>query len=365
MEMPTGPQSLTAEWLTSALRTNGIIDLARVKSFTCKALELEKGTTGGLFRVIVTYDIDEVQAPLSLIAKFPTSNQDELEVMFSQTFHYEREVRFYERIADSIALRTPRCYFSDIDVAARKYILLLEDLTPARSASSEEGCSPEEAELAIREIATLHATWWEKPGLDGMTGWLPQWDMRHFTMFQDVYQNGWPSFADKMGARLTPDMIRIGEQLGHHVSSVMDYNRQSPRTLTHFDYQLDNIFFPQPEATDTLIVVDWQVINIGRGVIDVSNLIGGNIEPGTRAAVEMDLIKMYHQCLIENGVQAYSFQQCLKDYKVSMLNHLARHIIVTLLMDLTPDMEHRFLDIVIPRYFDAVLDLKAHELLPL
>jgi aminoglycoside/choline kinase family phosphotransferase len=211
----------------------------------------------------------------------------------------------------------------------------------------------------------LHATWWEKPGLDEMPAWLPQWDMRHFTMFQDVYQNGWPSFVDKMGARLTFEMARIGEKLGCHVASVMDYNHQSPRTLTHFDYQLDNIFFPQPEVTDTLIVVDWQVVTIGHGVMDVSNLISGNIESRTRATVEMDLIKMYHQCLVENGVQAYTFSHCLEDYKISLLDHLARHIIVTFLMDLTPDMEHRFLDIVIPRYFDSIFDMNADELLPL
>jgi hypothetical protein len=87
MEIPSGPQFLTTEWLTAALRKNGVIDQTRVKSFTRAALGLEQGITGELFRVTVAYENDGVQASLSLIAKFPTTNQEELEVMFTQTFH--------------------------------------------------------------------------------------------------------------------------------------------------------------------------------------------------------------------------------------------------------------------------------------
>ncbi len=363
MEIPGNSDALTSGWLTAVLRTSGAIDQAQVDTFTCQALNLDQGTTGGLLRITLTYDIDEKTAPTSLIAKFPSSNVQELETMFAQTFHYEREVRFYKRIADTITLRTPRCYHADIDVAARKYLLLLEDLTPARSASSLAGCSAQEAELAIREIAALHGAWWEKPELEQVANWLPQWDMRHFSLFQEVYQNGWPSFAEKMGARLTPKMATLGQRLGEHVATIMDSNRRSPRTLTHYDYQLDNIFFPQPATEGRLIVVDWQVLTIGQGVIDISNLLGGNLDPRIRSEVELDLVKMYHETLMDHGVLDYSFLQCLEEYRVSMLHHLARHIIVTCLMDLTPEMEHLFLNIVIPRYYAAALDLEAEKLL--
>jgi aminoglycoside phosphotransferase (APT) family kinase protein len=73
-----------------------------------------------------------------------------------------------------------------------------------------------------------------------------------------------------MGGRLSQEMAGIGKKLARHVTAVMEYNIQPLRTLTHYDYQLDNIFFPQSNATDTLIVVDWQLVTIGRGASDIA-----------------------------------------------------------------------------------------------
>jgi hypothetical protein len=45
-----------------------------------------------------------------------------------------------------------------------------------------------------------------------------------------------------------------------------------------------------------------------------------------RAAVEMDLINSYHKYLKGNSVQKYTLEQCVEDYKISMLSHLS-HIL--------------------------------------
>ena len=80
---------------------------------------------------------------------------------------------------------------------------------------------------------------------------------------------------------------------------------------------------PQP------LTVEWLTTALHSNHFDVSNFVGGDMEPGVRSTVEMDLIKMYHRCLIENGVQGYTYKQFLDDYKISLLDHLARHIIVS------------------------------------
>ncbi|MEH6452301.1 MAG: hypothetical protein V7782_04585 [Psychromonas sp.] len=131
MNIPSTPQALTSEWLTYALRETGIINQAKVKSFEITALGDEQGITGQLVRLALSYDINEENTPQSIIAKFPSTDPEELEIMFTLTYHYEREVRFYEKIAARINLRTPQCYYSALNVDAREYVLLLEDLTPA------------------------------------------------------------------------------------------------------------------------------------------------------------------------------------------------------------------------------------------
>jgi hypothetical protein len=113
MEIPTGPQALTTEWLTDALRERSTISQANVNSFEIEALGDKQGITGQLARLILSYDNHEEDAPQSLIAKFPATD-----AAARNTFrgHYIREVRFYEELASKAKLRTPRCYYNALDV---------------------------------------------------------------------------------------------------------------------------------------------------------------------------------------------------------------------------------------------------------
>jgi hypothetical protein len=47
------------------------------------------------------------------------------------------------------------------------------------------------------------------------------------------------------------------------------------------------------------------------------------LSSGFSVDVEMDLIELYHQGLVDNDVQGYTFRQCLEDYKRSMFNQQA------------------------------------------
>ena len=144
MKIPSAPHVLTSEWLTYALRETGTINQAKVKSFEATTLGDEQGITGQLVRLSLSYDINEENAPRTLIAKFPTTDPEELEIMFTLTYHYEREVRFYEKIASRVNLRTPLYYYSALNVDEREYVLLLEDLAPAPCGNWAAACSLEQ-----------------------------------------------------------------------------------------------------------------------------------------------------------------------------------------------------------------------------
>ena len=363
MEIPSGPQALTAKWLTCALRETGTINQSNVKSFGTAALGKEQGVTGQLIRINLSYDTYEHSAPRSLIAKFPSTNPELREFIFTVSCQYEREVLFYEKIASRVKLRTPRCYYGALSVKAREYVLLLEDLAPVESGDWAAGCSVEQAELAIRQIAEFHATWWESPELGEMS-WMPQWDMAQISQFKEMYQQGWDPFVEKIEYKLPDKILEIGVRLGKHLVSVMTYIQEPPRTIIHFDYQLDNIFFTPLENGSSLVVVDWQLITFGRGVFDVAFFLGGNIDPKDRTVKENDLLRTYHAILMETGVQDYSFDQCLYDYRLSMLYHLAKFVMLVGAIGVTPEQEHKFCDAIVPRYIAAILDLDAGEMLP-
>ena len=161
MEIPSGPDAITAGWLTSVLREGGAIDRANVVSVSAEPIADARGLTSQMNRLSVNYDLKEADAPRSIIAKF-SSPTPEMRNRPDTIFAYEREVRFYQQIAHKTTLPTPTFYYGDIDTETGIHVLLLGDLAPAVSGSRVAGCSPEKAELAVRHIARFHAEWWER-----------------------------------------------------------------------------------------------------------------------------------------------------------------------------------------------------------
>ena len=106
-KLPAGPTELTADWLTGALRETGAISNARVTGLDHEVIGQGVGVLGQLARFRLTYDKPEDGAPRSLVGKFPAATQENRDLANLFRF-YEREVRFYEQIAEEVELRTMR-----------------------------------------------------------------------------------------------------------------------------------------------------------------------------------------------------------------------------------------------------------------
>src|SRR5712691_1306310 len=168
---PAGPQEVAADWLTGALRETGVISGATVTAFDYEIIGVGVGILGQLARFNLTYDSPEGGAPTTVIGKFPAAAQETREICNLFGF-YEHEVRFYERIAEEVELRTPKRYYSRFDDETNDFVLLMEDMAPARCGNQVAGCVREEAAVTILNMAPFHATWWNKvdtPRLD----WIP------------------------------------------------------------------------------------------------------------------------------------------------------------------------------------------------
>src|SRR6266545_4662167 len=152
LTIPSGPQDLTPEWLTDALRRGGAIHSAAVTSIEQKPLGEGAGFMSQLARVKLSYDSEEPGAPPSLVVKCPSSIPENRAVADAFRF-YERELRFYEQIAGEVNLRTPRCYYHAIDSEGDRSILLLEDMAPAIVGDQLSGCALPAAELAVTSLA--------------------------------------------------------------------------------------------------------------------------------------------------------------------------------------------------------------------
>ena len=362
--IPRLPEDLTAEWLTSALRETNAIAGAKVTSFDVEPdIAAGKGFMGQLARLTLRYDTHEPAAPASLIAKFPTYGPENRAV--ADLFRlYETETRFYEQLADKVHLRTPRRYYSARCPNCTDFILLMEDLAPARVGDQVAGCSAEQARLAVHELAKFHAAWWESPRLAELDWvWAFNNPVRSAAAVAG-YGASWPPFKQIWGKKLPAAFLEMGETFATKIPAQLDRLAAPPVTISHGDYRIDNLFFATPEGGAPLSVVDWQVMTLGNGLFDLAYFMSSAVPPADRRAVEMDLLHDYHDILAEGGVKGYDFDQCLLDYRTGIMFCWQYAVIILGALDTANERGLALFNDVLDRFVSAITDLDAMETLP-
>ncbi|MDZ4375418.1 MAG: hypothetical protein U1C74_28905, partial [Phenylobacterium sp.] len=157
------PQAVDAAWLTRALQDNGID--AVVQSFTAKPVGT--GQIGDSVRFKLDFARPVEGAPSSLVGKFPSADPDSFNagVMLG---NYAREVRFYQRLAATALVSTPRVYAAEVEDATGEFILLMEDLAPAEQGDQLLGVTLDQAGQVVDEAARLHASHWADEALEDL-----------------------------------------------------------------------------------------------------------------------------------------------------------------------------------------------------
>ena len=238
MGVPADTDEITQEWLTAALHQAGALDQARVTSIQPAPIG-QLGFTGQIRRLQISYDKPEPCAPRSLVAKFSATHPEARAAVHSMGF-YEREIGFYRELAADCPVRTPRCYFGEVQMDSGASLLLLEDLSWMQNLDSAGG-SVDESELVIREVAKLHAAWWNDAHLDQIP-WLAMKGMLTPDQALLVFTQNWESFLGKLSVPVTEDLLAAGDicRLYLRAVSVAMYSGP-PRTLIHNDVQGDNL----------------------------------------------------------------------------------------------------------------------------
>jgi hypothetical protein len=359
MSVPADVDDITLEWLTMALREAGAVHHARVTMIESGHVG-QVGFTGQLRRLRISYDRPEPAAPRSLVAKFSALHPAAREAGHSMGF-YDREIGFYRELAADCPVRTPRCYFGEVEMDSGISLLLLEDLSWMRNLNSAGG-SVEEAELVVRELAGLHAAWWGDARLDKIP-WLPMKGFMTPDQAPLMLTQNWESFLGKLSIPVTEVLLWAGEICARylHAVSVSMYG-EPPRTLIHNDVQGNNILVAG-NGGPLLGFIDWQLTTAARPGLDLARFLVGYLDTAERRRHEDRLLQTYHSVLTAGGVADYSLEQCRVDYGVALVlaaSRLATGVGYLPGLTATPDA---FWNLVFPRYAQALADLGVAELL--
>jgi hypothetical protein len=319
--VPQRAADLTADWLSSVL-CPGMVD-NRVTSLQVEGLGGgEQGIAGDLARVALTYERDAPGLPTAVIAKFAPMAV-ELRRLLNSLGFFQRELGFYERLAGRTPVPTPRCYFRHLDQETGHFVLLLEDLAPARVGNTVRGSSLEEVTTVLAAAAKLHAAWWQDPTLIA-SDWLRLRSMLAPAAMTTTFAQAWPSFVRKLGTPMSAQLVQERDWIAENLDQAAQRSYESaPRTLIHNDLQLDNLFFGDDPARP-VVFIDWQMVTVGRGVVDAASLIRGSLALEARQGVESGLVRAYHAALLQGGVPGYSIDQCLEDYQLASVLAPAR-----------------------------------------
>ena len=360
LTIPACADEITAAWLTEALRCGGLTNSASVTSFNAEVVGEGKGFMSQVARLSLEYDVRDGDLPRTVIVKLP-SVDPEIKALTGFLGYYQREVRFYEEITSSVGIETPDRYYSATDPEAGRAVLLMEDLSHTRLGDSLAGCSIAEARLAARLLAGFQASWWESPHLERLD-WMPS-KTDNAGLFQEIYSDAWSMLLQKAGSGMPDALIRVAERLEPQIRQVRDRLSEHPRTIVHGDYRLDNLFFDARDGRPTIIAIDWEFCTRGKGTYDLAVFISEAFSPEARRREEMDLLRLYHSVLVENGVRGYSYDQCLLDYRFSMLDMFLFWIVVGGYCDFDGERGTQYLHNSMERFSAAIADLGSAELL--
>lgn len=303
------------EWLTEVLTGAGALTSGRVTH-----VQRETCGTGQLadsYRFALTYDPPGA-GPASVVGKFPS--EDPISRAFGRdSQQYSNEIHFYQELATKLAVNVPTPVYASLAENDIDFVLLMEDLTPARVVDQLVGCTPDEAALVMEQMAALHGSSWQDPRL-ASTPWL-QRVLAGWVGITEAFDQTIEAFPAAFGELVPEGDI---EQAAKLVPLRENWKRVlgTSRCLWHNDLRADNALFDAQDGAIPVAVLDWQGVSYGNGTIDLGYYLGTSLTTEDRRAHERELVAHYHEALVAQGVTGYSAEDCWNDYRVVAVHPL-------------------------------------------
>jgi hypothetical protein len=296
-------EGLTADWASAVLgRDVDDLSVERVGTGqigTCYRLRLGAGS------------------PDTVLVKLPPPEPADRDMMAGA---YRGEVRFYQRVAETVAVRVPACYHAEIASDSGDFVLVLEDLAPAEQGDQIAGCTAAQALDAVRNLAGLHGPRWCDPTLAEIDT-LSMNGPDEIALLLEMYGPTTELFLDGLGDLVSPEDAATLRACVPVIGPWL-LGRQDRFGLVHGDYRLDNLMFP-PDRPG-VAAVDWQTLSLALPARDLAYFVATSFSPEDRRAHERDLVAAYHEALVGYGVDdplldSYGLEQCWDDYVFAML----------------------------------------------
>ena len=353
--IPTAGE-VTAEWLGERLRGAGFLD-AEVTAIESRTIGLPH--VSGCFRFTLRYARPDPAYPATIIGKFPSDDAATRD--FSAQI-YANEVAFYRELQARVTIPTPVCFHADIDGGGPAFVLLLEDMQPARQGDQVAGCGPDLARAAVVQLVELHAPTWCDASLL-RSGWLAQDDPAGFqALLQQLYRDFLAEPLERFAADLSAEAKALIARVGEASVFPVGIPEPEPFCVVHGDYRLDNLLIDESLASPRITAVDWQTMGVTSPLTDVAYFMGASLHPSDRREAEESIVRAYHEALRGAGIEDFGWTACWESYRRATLYGLGIAVLARGVAARNPDGDDLF-RVLLQRHAAHALDLGAEEFL--
>ncbi len=298
-------REIDAEWLTTVLHRSGVGTGNAVVTIDDGAIGT--GQMGDNVRYALTWRVADASLPATVVGKFPSASESS-RATARMLNSYRQEVGFYRDLRSMVTIRAPHVHHAGWDDDSHDFVLLMEDVAPARQGDQLAGCTLDEAMAVVDQAVGLHApTWGRGLQLAHEIDWLTAPSEERLQMMVWLLGHTWPGFAERYADRLSDNELALGKAIvddypRYHAEVAAWAERHGAWAVTHGDYRLDNILFGDGVTSPAVTVVDWQTIAVGIGPFDVAYFCGAGLLPEVRVAHERALVERYGAGLRAAGV---------------------------------------------------------------
>ena len=321
---PTGPDEVTAAWLSQILGT-------RVDGVRCKPIGT--GQVGDSYR----FHCEGEGGPATFAGKFPAADEASRGTA-AMLGLYRKEVEFYRQAADRLDCRMPRTLFADVDESGAQFLLLFEDLGPARQGDQVSGCELSDARSAIVQAAALHASSWGKE--DMLTAEWVQSAPGLSAQIEAMYPQAQAVFRERYADKLDAEHMTVCDELAG-LAPVYFGRSPQPECLVHGDFRLDNMLFDVRGGEEPIAILDWQTVTAGKAMTDIGYFLGTGLGALGLDHAE-DLLALYLEEMTDRGI-ALSREAIDHDFRLGILHGISTAVFSAAFVERTTRGDANFL----------------------
>jgi len=334
-----GDTEVQLGWLNDVLHLQNVINEdTKVTEVRVTDLEGNRGFSGGISKLWLTYSSEDAVAPASLILKMTNLRVDSF-----------REAMFYVYYAEAFAQYIPEVLYAFADEATSTSVFLMRDFKENTVGidcnfllgnqvwgipdNAFDTVTPPAPLEVVREMFLTAAEWNAKY-------WNDQSLMDHFWMknvpwYKGEYRERWEHSLEfaKTGWNKCKSKIASGEcsvKLDKKFVEMMDLSFEKtsweglqahlqspdvPFTICHGDFHASNMYWCKDAPH--LKFFDWTEFGPWEPCADLGQTIISDVKPSDWVGKDVGILREYWEKLTSLGVSAeeFTFEKCLEGYE--------------------------------------------------